>query len=203
MVFTSTRKIKVYKSSVGNKVLFNQISRCKNTVVLLPEQSSQEDIMNSLLKTKNCCSAGHHFMGCLGYKFAEHNSSDKNVDMKSLCNYIQECRNLTRFKNAPELRQFIKEVYDQAEVSQSNRKTLMDYRLPVLASTSHITKSNNKVCRKGIHLNIKNYFSNYSTNERINKFKRNCCCLWILYQIPSNLFEIKKDRENRIIFEES
>ena len=56
---------------------------------------------------------------------------------------------MTRYKSGRELRQFVKEVYEKADVSQSNHKTTMNYRLPIFATTTVINKSNNKVCRQG------------------------------------------------------
>jgi hypothetical protein len=180
---TTTRKIKVYRNSVGNKFFFNQIPRTKKKVIF-PKQSNQEDILKCLQRNKNCCSAGRYYMGCLGYKFIDRKSSNDDADIQELIKYVQECRNITRTKSDLELRQFVKEVYDKAEISKSDQKTLMDYRLPVSISTRHITVSNNKVCRKGRQLNN---FS--STNARIiHILLRHRCCLWILCQGPSNLF---------------
>jgi hypothetical protein len=149
MISLIKRKTKVYSSSAGNKILFNQIPR--HNKVLLPKQGSQEEILRRLLTNKNCCSAGQHYLGCLGKKFIDQTSTEETTDTASLFAYIQDCRDFTRFKNGSELRQFVKEVYDKAEVSQSNRKTTMNYRLPILASSNRITLSTNKVCRKGIY----------------------------------------------------
>jgi hypothetical protein len=63
--------------------------------------------------------------------------------------YIQECRCVTSCKTSDEMKQFVKEVYDKAEVVQGKLKTTMNYRLPIITTCTQITMENNKVCRKG------------------------------------------------------
>jgi hypothetical protein len=144
------KRKKVYSNSVGNKLLYNQISRHNVSKVVLPKQGTQEEMLRCLQRNRNCCSVGKHYLGCVGLKFVDPNSSDETVDMASLFSYIQQCRDCTRFKINSELKQFIKDVYEEAEVSQSNQRTIMNYRLPIFSST-YVTKHNNKVCRKGNH----------------------------------------------------
>ena len=77
----------------------------------------------------------------------ESNSTDHD---KLLC-YIKECRESTRYKSKDELKQFVAKIFDSSLVRMSrNKKTVMDYRLPLLNSSSQIDETNNKVCRKGI-----------------------------------------------------
>jgi len=148
MVLEKKRKTKVYSSSVGHKILFNQIPR-KLKKLTTPKQWSQEKILCRLQQNKNCCSGGRHYLGCIGLKFVDEASPDQSIDTSKLLDYMKECREMTRYKNGRELRQFVKEVYEKADVSQSNHKTTMNYRLPIFATTTVINKSNNKVCRQG------------------------------------------------------
>ena len=115
----------------------------------MPKQWSQEKILCRLQQNKNCYSRGRHYLSCIGLKFVDEASPDQSIDTSKLLDYMKECREMTRHKSGRELRPFVKEVYEKAEVSQSNYKKTINYRLPIFATTIVINKSNNKVCRQG------------------------------------------------------
>lgn len=76
------KKAKVYKNSSGNsKRLFQQIPRRKNVEPLKIQCINEEEIAEKLSKSKNCCSNGYHFMGCLGKKFVDATAQGESTNI--------------------------------------------------------------------------------------------------------------------------
>jgi hypothetical protein len=149
MVLDSIKKVKVYRNSRGNnKLLFNQIQRRRFKSVGPTIPVSEDEILRCLQKTAQCCSQGNHYLGCVGKKF----SKDETTNICQLVSYVKECREFTRRKTPDEIKQFTKEIFEKANISESSelQRTKMDYRLKLLKSASHIDVTNNKVCRRGI-----------------------------------------------------
>jgi hypothetical protein len=66
--------------------------------------------------------------------------------------FVKLCRETTRYKDRKEIKVFVKDLYEEAEVLDNDGRTkAMHYRLPLFNDFAHyITKENNKVCRKGL-----------------------------------------------------
>jgi hypothetical protein len=149
MVSDGHKLVKVYRNSRGNNsLLFNQIKMRRFKTVRPPIPVSEEEIIRCLQKTAQCCSLGDHYLGCVGKKF----SNIDSTNISQLVTYVKECREYTRRKTSEEIKQFTKELFEKADISPSSglHRSKMDYRLKLLNSASHLNVTNNKVCRRGI-----------------------------------------------------
>jgi hypothetical protein len=149
MVSHTIKKVKVYRNSSGNnRLLFHQIKRKRFKNVRPPIPVTEQEILRRFQNIAHCCSLGDHYLGCVGKKFMNHDTTN----ISQFVTYIKECREFTRRKTTAEIKQFTKEIFEKADVSESSglRRIKMDYRLPLLNSASHINMTNNKVCRRGL-----------------------------------------------------